>query len=127
MFINGTPHEITIYAEDDCTFDPASRKLMLNEGATALHKIPAGIPLNAKTRVPDTNKFGFPFLKGSIEFVEADPLPGSEEDIVVVSNLYRSALKELGISTHRVATVGGTVYTDIKNPRPVGCLYLSVG
>ena len=127
MIINGTPHEITIYAEDQCVFDPASRKLMLKEGTTAVQRIPAGTPLNAKTQVSELADAQYPFLKGAVEFVDADPLPGMPGDIVIVSNLYRSALKELGRDTSRVATVGGTVYTDIKNPRPVGCLWLNIG
>lgn len=126
MIVNGTPHEITIYAEADCTLDSASRKLILRENATPLFKIPAGTPLNAKTQVSELADSEFPFLRGAVEFVEADPLP-EEGDIVVVSNLYRSALKELGRDTSKVATVGGTVYADSDNPRPVGCLYLSVG
>ena len=129
MFINGTPHTVNIYREEDCFLDSSSRKLILKEGAVANFTIEAGTPLNAlnaKTRVKELSDSCFPFLKGSLEFIEADPLPGNEE-IVIVSNLYRSALKELGRDTSRVATVGGTVYTDINNPRPVGCLYLSVG
>ena len=126
MFINGTPHEITIYSEQDCILHKESRKLVLNEGAKALYQIPAGTPLNAKTQVRELDNSEFPFLKGAVEFVEADPLPG-EDEIVIVSNLYRSALKDLGISTQRLATVGGTVYASVDNPRPVGCTYLSVG
>lgn len=126
MIVNGTPHKIAIYTEADCTLDSASRKLILKENATPLFGIPAGIPLNAKTQVSEFADSEFPFLRGVVEFVEADPLP-EEGDIVVVSNLYRSALKELGRDTSRVATVGGTVYADSDNPRPVGCLYLSVG
>lgn len=127
MFINGTPHTVHIYKEEDCSLDSSSRKLILKEGAVAYFSIEAGTPLNAKTRVKELSDPCFPFLKGSLEFIEADPLPGEHDEIVIVSNLYRSALKELGISTQRVATVGGTVYADINNPRPVGCLYLSVG
>ena len=128
MIVNGTPHEITIYAEADCTLASASRKLILKENATPLFGIPAGIPLNAKTQIKELRNPNpeFPFLKGAVEFIEADPLP-EEGDIVVVSNLYRSALKELGRDTSRVATVGGTVYADSDNPRPVGCLWLNVG
>ena len=126
MFINGTPHEITLYFESDCTFDSSTRKLVLNENAIPLFKIPAGKALNAKTQVRELDNSEFPFLKGAVEFVEADSLPG-EDEIVIVSNLYRSALKDLGISTQRLATVGGTVYASVDNPRPVGCTYLSVG
>ena len=127
MIVNGTPHEITIYAEADCTLDSVCRKLILKENATAVFKIPAGTPLNAKTQVSELSDSEFPFLRGAVEFVDADPLPGMPGDIVIVSNLYRSALKELGRDTGRIATVGGTVYADSDNPRPVGCLYLSVG
>ena len=127
MLFNGTPHEVTIYAEADCTLDSASRKLILKENATAVFKIPAGTPLNAKTQVSEIYDSEFPFLRGAVEFVDADPLPGMPGDIVIVSNLYRSALKELSRDTGRIATVGGTVYENIKNPRPVGCLWLNVG
>lgn len=128
MIINGTPHEVVIYSEFDCIFNSAVRKIMLaKEDATPLYRIPAGIPLNAKTWVSQLTNPEFPFLRGAVEFLEADPLPGEEGDIVIVSNLYRSALKELGRDTHSVATVGGTVYSNLDNPRPVGCLYLNFG
>ena len=48
-------------------------------------------------------------------------------DIVVVSNMYRSAVKELGGSTSKLATVSGTVYSDESAVRPCGCLRLAVG
>lgn len=125
MFINGTPHEITIYAEVDCIFDSTSRKYFLNKDAKPIEIIPKGVPLNAQTRnIPYETEI--PYLKGAIEFVSVDPLP-EEEGIVIVSNLYRSALKELRIPTTNIATVGDTVYADKDNPRPVGCLSLCCG
>ena len=127
MIINGTPHEISIYAESSVQLDSASRKLIVAENATPIHRIPAGSALNCKTKVSELTDSEFPFLRGAVEFVDADPLPGMPGDIVIVSNLYRSALKELGRDTRRVATVGGTVYENITNPRPVGCLWLNVG
>lgn len=124
--INRTPHPISIFRKEDTVYDSSTRKLILKEDAKPIEILPAGVPLNAQTRnIPYETTEDMPFLKGAVEFVSADPLP--EEGIIIVSNLYKSALKELGIPTTRVATVGDTVYADKDNPRPVGCLSLNVG
>jgi hypothetical protein len=126
MFLNGTPHEIVVYAQADCIFDSSLRKFILKEESTPIYKIPAGVGLNAETKVGELKNPEFAFLKKAVEFVSADPIPGTDE-IVIVSNLYRSALKELGRDTSRLATVSGAVYSDKDNPRPIGCLWLNQG
>jgi hypothetical protein len=124
--VNGTSHEINIYASDDCVSIQDGRKLILKQGSTPLLVIEPGTNLNcvkgfAKTPVLDTN---IP-IKGAVEFLSYDPIPSG--DIVVVSNLYRSAVKELGGDTSKLATVSGTVYSSEFDVRPCGCLELAVG
>jgi hypothetical protein len=59
-------------------------------------------------------------------FTGYDSLPEGY-DLYVVSNLYRSAVKELGGDTSLLATVDGTVYESAENPKPIGILRLAVG
>lgn len=130
MIINGTSHTIHIYQLSDTTPIQDGRKLILKEGAQPVAVIPAGTNLNAvkaNADIPDALKSSFPFLvKGAVEFISHDPIPGNTE-IVVVSNLYRSAVKELGGDTSRLATVDGTVYDSEEAIRPCGCLGLAIG
>jgi hypothetical protein len=123
---NGTSHQINVFGIDQCDqTDP--RKLIIKEGETPVAVIPAGTNLNAsKVNLPaPIGDYGFP-VKGAVVFTGHDPLPEGY-DLYVVSNLYRSAVKELGGDTSRLATVDGVVYGDRDNPRPCGCLGLAIG
>lgn len=123
---NGTQHAINIYSIDQCdNTDP--RKLIVKEGEMPSTIIAAGTNLNCvKTNLPaPAEDFGFT-VKGAVVFTSYDPLPEGY-DIYIVSNLYRSAVKELGGDTSKLATVNGVVYQDINNPRPCGCLGLAIG
>jgi len=91
--------------------------------------IPPGTNLNAvKQNLPapqlDVDFVDF-LLKGAVVFEYHDPIP--QADIVIVSNLFRSAVKELGSDTSRLATVDGVVYKDGQDLRPCGCTALAVG
>jgi hypothetical protein len=126
MIVNGTSHEIKIYALEDCTAVQEGRKLVLNKGSIPLHTVAPGTNLNAvksNLKAPALDP-GFP-LKGAVIFVSHDQIP--EGKIIVVSNMFRSAVKELGGDTSRLATVDGAVYEDAECARPCGCTGLAVG
>lgn len=123
---NGTAHQINIYALGQCDqSDP--RKLIVLEGESPLHTIEGGVNLNAQKGNLPAPEGDFPFpVAGAVAFMGHDPLPEGY-DVYIVSNLYRSAVKELGGDTSRLATVNGVVYSDPANPRPCGCLGLAIG
>ncbi len=126
---NGTSHEIALYSLSDVVSDEYGRKSYAKTGAKPLLVIPAGRDLNAakghsKLRAGLINS-ELP-LKGAVTFLSHDPVP-TDYDLVIVSNLYRSAVKELGGDTSRLATVDGVVYASEVGLRPCGCLALAVG
>ena len=124
---NGTAHKICIYSLDQCDqTDP--RKLIILPEQNPVFEIEAGTNLNCvKVNAPLTGVGDFPFpVKGAVSFSSYDPLPEGY-DLYVVSNLYRSAVVELGGNTAKLATVDGVVYENRENPRPCGCLGLAIG
>lgn len=123
---NGTAHAVNLFHASQCdSTDP--RKLIVREGEVPLFTIPAGTNLNCVKENAPAPEGDFPFaVKGAVNFTSHDPIPEGY-DIVVVSNLFRSAVLQLGGDTSRLATVDGVVYTDLANPRPCGCLALAVG
>jgi len=123
---NGTQHQINIYSVEQCD-QSNPRKLMVKDGEMPATIIAAGTNLNCtKENLPaPEGNFGFA-VKGAVVFVSHDPLPEGY-DYYIVSNLYRSAVKELGGDTSKLATVDGVVYDDPTNPRPCGCLGLAIG
>lgn len=131
QFANGTQHEISIYSIDDCVSVQGGRKLVLKEGAQPVQVIAPGTNLNATKgngELPEALGENAPtFLKGAVKFTAADSLPEGEYDIIVVSNLFRSACVELGRDTSKLATIDGAVYGDEAGTRPVGCTGLAVG
>jgi len=129
QIFNGTPHTIVLYNEQDTISD--GRKLFIKEGAQPIKQIESQGTLTAtkqNSELPEwVQGIGFDVpLKGAVKFTKVDPLPPGY-DIYVVSNLYRSAMKELGYDTSRIATVCDAVYQDPDNPKPIGCLSLAVG
>ena len=127
---NGTAHTINIYNLVDTYSTQDGRKLVLKEeNVVPVLVIAAGINLNAvKGNLLLPNQFvnsGIP-LRGGVTFTDYDPLPEGY-DIIVVSNLYRSAVKELGGDCSKLATVDGVVYMSESDMRPCGCLGLAVG
>lgn len=125
VIINGTSHAINIYSLDGLTAHPERRGAFLKGDSEPVQVIPAGIMLNAQKEnaAAPSGDYGVPVV-GATVFTGADPIP--EGDLVVVSQLYRSACKELGRDTARLATVSGPVYEE-GSPRPCGCTALSVG
>jgi len=130
---NGTQHEINIYNAEDTTAIEDGRKLVVNEGAVPLVVVPSGKNLNcvkSNSNAPSFEVEGLPSdcIKGAVNFTSYDPLPEEAVGkVVIVSNLYRSAVKELGGDTSRFATVDGVVYLSSADKRPCGCLGLAIG
>lgn len=130
---NGTQHTISIYNVADTSAIEDGRKLILNEGAQPSVVLPSGKNLNCVKSNSDAPSFeveGLPStsVKGAVNFVSYEPLPAEAKGkVVVVSNLYRSAVKELGGDTSLFATVDGVVYLSAEDKRPCGCLGLAIG
>lgn len=130
---NGTQHEINIFSLADTTAIEDGRKLVLKEGALPLVVIPSGKNLNcvkSNSEAPSFKVEGLPSssIKGAVNFVSYEPLPAEAEGkVVIVSNLYRSAVKELGGDTSLFATVDGVVYLSAEDKKPCGCLGLAIG
>lgn len=130
---NGTQHEINIFSIADTTAIEDGRKLVLNEGALPLVVIPSGKNLNcvkSNSEAPSFEVEGLPSssIKGAVNFVSYEPLPADALfKVVIVSNLYRSAVKELGGDTSLFATVDGVVYLSSADKKPCGCLGLAIG
>ena len=124
---NATPHTINIYAESDTTSIQGGRKLILDAGALPLTVIKSGVPVNCTKQnlAAPSIQSDIP-LTGAVVFTAYDSLPAGY-DIYIVSNLYRSAVKELGGDTSKLATVDGTVYDSESSVKPVGVLRLAVG
>ena len=124
---NGTQHQINFYNLEQCD-QSNPRKLIVLEGQVPVYTIEAGTNLNAiKGNAQLTQQYDLPFkVNGAVVFTNYDPLPEGY-DLYIVSNLYRSAVKELGGDTSKLATVNGVVYYDTDNPRPCGCLGLAIG
>jgi len=121
--INMTPHLINIYGADSTQFDASIRKLLVLEGAQPSQTIqPSGTLLNAKqSEVIADAVDGIPCM--AFTFTHADALPiGEYDDYYVVSALYVSACKALGLPTNQLLTVRGTVYKSAAEPKPIGCL-----
>ena len=125
--VNGTSHEITLYRVEDTYPVQGGRKLVLREGAEPWMVVPPGTNLNATSGnapLPPGDYEDLP-VTGAVVFTGYDPIP--EGDVVIVSNRYRSAVKDLGGDTSRLATVSGTVYVWADGKRPCGCIEFAVG
>lgn len=133
-YLNCTPHDINIYSKEDTVFDPDVRKLIIKDGAQPIRVIPAsGKLLNCQKETGSlphwvADNYPDPFLVGAIEFTGADYCPNEPNTLYIVSALYRAAIVQLteGILP-RLAVVVDMVYSDSKDPKPIGCLGLAVG
>jgi hypothetical protein len=127
---NCTPHPIDIYKEEDTFNDPQTRKLILKtEDVQPAKKIPSsGKILSAGIKYLESEDINGIIVKRQVFSGVDDPaglIEGydSQKDAVIVSALYANAAISLGRGGTYL-TVGGVVYKDKQNPRPVGCLYL---
>lgn len=122
---NGTPHTISIINPNDVTYHPEQRKYIVKEDyENSTQDIFSHGILNAyMSEKEEVNHPLLPLVKRA-RFTHVDPLP-ENFDLYIVSQMYRSAYVEMGISTDNLACVCDPVYdTAIK---PVGVLRLEVG
>ena len=126
---NGTQHQINLYSINDCYEVQGGRKLVVQQDAKPVLVIESGTNLNAvkgNAPLPDIFSTSELPLVGTVVFTGYDALPEGF-DLYIVSNLYRSAVKELGGSTEKLATVNGVIYDDKDAVKPCGCTSLAVG
>lgn len=109
---NFTPHTVVILTKDGVEFDPKTRKYQLVGEPVKLAELPSEGVLSAKFEDVDSDPIeGIPTKKRTL--IGCDPLPEGD-DYLVVSLLYAQALKETGVQTNRLLTVGDPVYQDGK-------------
>lgn len=126
---NGTSHQINLYSINDCYEVQGGRKLVIQQDAKPVLVIEAGTNINAvKGNAPLPSVFSTSELPlvGAVTFTEVELLPHGY-DLYIVSNLYRSAVKELGFDTDKLATVNGVVYGSESDMKPCGCTSIAVG
>lgn len=110
-FVGG--HSVSVF--EGATFDPSVRKY---KGGKKVAEIPfSGRMLNARARQESADPVEFegvsiPTMTPQI-WDSVDPIPSTEEcDFCIVSAMYASACKALGMDTSRLLTMGGTVVGD---------------
>lgn len=124
-FVNLTPHQVDVYAEEDVEYVTEIRKWVRKEDATPIMSIPssgmASVGYTAREsgqtiRTPNGHMIKiwdqWPSNLGNVEF---DP-----DAYTIVSLQYALALKETNTPRRNVITIKDTVF-DNKG-RPVGCL-----
>ena len=118
MIINCTPHVINLFSTKDVV-NMNDRHLHVVDGAEALEVAPSGTILNAKMAYTGE---GFNVQR---EYVGVDTLPECKEgDLIVVSALYATAVKELGGDVTKLRTVYGAVYDKDDDRKIIGCIGL---
>jgi len=118
---NFTPHNINIFAKEDVFYDEKQRKYFIKEGAKPLLVLPSEGILNAHIDYElSENVDGIDIFEARVKNI--DPLPSGR---LIVSALFVTACKILGINTNRLLTISQPVYSNPDNPRPVGCLGLN--
>ena len=126
---NYTPHKLVFFKEQDCDFDPKSRKLILRDGAKPILEIDSDGALNARIAQQDNgslniNGIAIPVVATSYDDVDELPELGDDE-FAVVSFLYAQAAKGLGFDTSKLYTVM-TVYKLVDGrPVPAGAVKLA--
>lgn len=114
--INMTPHSVNLI--EGATFDPSIRKYRGGEVVKTF--APSGIILNARMGEEDDDPIDGVKTKRTA-ILSADPVPGGD-DFYIVSQLYLSAVRQMGWSTSNLLTIGGAVVDD--NGRTVGASFL---
>lgn len=125
MIINNTPHAIKIFSKAQP--DEKIRKFRVQEGAEPDVIIPSsGVLLNAKA-APQEDAMAIDFEGACIPTKTAPQWTGVDEcpqdgNLHVVSALYVSACKEVGMPTDHLLTIGGQVVNE--EGFPIGCAFL---
>ena len=123
--VNLTPHQVSIVT--GATFDASIRKY---RGGIVVKTIPSSgmvSVISSKQEEMDpivTDDGVFIPTCSALKWVWVDPLPEFPEgSMYIVSAMYVTACRELGIPTHRLLTVGPTVVGD-DGHSIVGCVSL---
>jgi len=124
--VNLTPHSINIYRKEDAEHNPSLRKAFIKPGARPILTIPSSGMVNAHiTYTYDTMIDKIPIYKPVVQGIDPLPPKAMKADIIIVSALYASAAKMVGVDTTKLVTVSQPVYDNPNNPRPVGCIGLN--
>lgn len=118
-------HDVVIYR--DAEYDPSIRKY---RGGTPVATIPySGRMLSAYSLLQTEleplqwENICIP-LRCALVWQSVDPIPApSECDYALVSAMYVSACKELGLDTSRLLTIGGVVVDEKE--RAIGAMWLN--
>lgn len=113
---NGTDHPIVLL---NVPTKLVGRKAVQDGEVENNFTFPEQTPLSAKLSEPS----GTGALRIAPRVLDIDPLPDGY-DFYIVSNLYLSAARQLGLPTDQLLTVGHPVYASSEDTRPVGCLFL---
>lgn len=113
---NGTDHDVNLL---NVPVKLVGRKAVQDGEVEQDFPFPKQTPLSANfTQTGDDGPLRLaPQVRG------IDPLP-SGYDFYIVSNLYLSAARQLGMPTDKLLTVGQPVYADAGDTRPIGCQFL---
>lgn len=116
--LNCTPHAINIFSKNDVV-DLNDRHLHVVENSEAQVINPSGTILSAKMVYEGE---GYDVQR---KYVGVDPVPEcADDDLIIVSALYATAVKELGGDTSKLRTVYGTVYDKDDDRKVIGCIGL---
>lgn len=119
---NGTAHAVSIIKNG--VSDPAIRKLVVPEGEqpAVLMSIPSDGMLMAKIENSEESSIETIPVFGK-RVVGCDPLPEGY-DVIIVSALFATAARMVGMDTSRLYTVANPVYSP-GGKEILGCLGLS--
>ena len=120
QIVNYTPHMINIVG--NVTFSDKDRKYLTNEETIIIKSIPpSGMLLNAKQVNEDTEAIdGIPTKVMTFSGVTEAP----KDRYCIVSAMYVTACKQLGIDTYNLLTIGDAVYSA-DTIKPIGTLNLN--
>lgn len=107
---NGTPHELNFVTNG--VADTAIRKLVIpfGEEPEIVMSIPSSGMLSAKIETVQTESIdGIPVFAKRV--TGCDPIP-EDYEVIVVSALYVSAARAMGLETSRLYTVADVVYSQ---------------
>jgi len=131
---NCTPHVINIYKQDDVDMSNPRRLFVKPDAQPHVMLQPCGTILNATIdRVVMSDKthgLDVPLVTSKFVGVQYPPTTvqdSTDDDWFIVSALFKSAFNAV-YPGHAInlLTVDSVVYDDVDNPRPCGCLNLSI-
>lgn len=136
MIVNCTPHKVVVFGSESVEYDAKNRKYFINEVMPVILLIAEPtILLNAESVEVEAEVNGIPVwevtypkvddLPESIVTEEGLEIPCDENTYYIVSALYATARKNLGLDCSRLLTIHNPVYKikeDGAVSYPLGCL-----